>query len=72
MYSFSAATEHDNLLQCLLNFPDADDEVASPHPLDFQALATAQNQDNHLLQELQAKPHQYYASVLIDHNVQLT
>ena len=52
------------------NFPDVDDEVASPHPLDFQALATAQNQDNHLLQELQAKPQQY-ACVLMDHNVQL-
>ena len=43
MYSFSAATEDDDLLQCLLNFPNVDDEVASPHPLDFQALATAHN-----------------------------
>ena len=52
-----------------LNFRDMDDDT-SPHPLDFQALATAQNQDNKLLQELQADP-QHYARVLMDHNVQL-
>ena len=45
------------------------DDDTSPHPLDFQALATAQNQDNTLLQELQADP-QHYARVLMDHNVQ--
>ena len=43
------------------------DDDTSPHPLDFQALATAQNQDNKFLQELQADP-QHYAHVLMDHN----
>ena len=44
--------------------------MVADDPLDFQALATAQNQDNKLLQELQADP-QHYALVLMDHNVQL-
>ena len=68
-YAFSAATDVDDLLQSFLNFLDRDDDT-SPYPLDFQALATAQNQDDTLLQELQADP-QHYARVLMDHNVQL-
>jgi len=31
--------DDDDMLECLLNFPDMEDDV--PHPLDFQALATA-------------------------------
>ena len=41
------------MLECLLNFPDMEDNV--PHPLDFQALAIAQTQDAKLQHKLQNK-----------------
>ena len=69
LYSFSVATDDDALLQCLLNFPEVDDDQ-SPHPLDFQVLATAQNTDEHLQQKLVDDP-THYARMLMAENVQL-
>ena len=46
-YAFSVTMDDDDMLECLLNFPDMEDNV--PHPLDFQALAIAQAQDLSLI-----------------------
>ena len=69
LHTFSVATDDDDLLHCLLNFPEVDDDQ-SPHPLDFQAIATAQNTDEHLQQKLVDDP-THYARMLMAENVQL-
>ena len=38
--------DDDDMLECLLNFPDMEDNV--PHLFDFQSLAIAQTQDSEL------------------------
>ena len=68
LYSFSAATDDDDLLQCFLNFPEVDDDTQ--HPLDFQAIAEAQADDEHLQQQVLQDP-QHYAQVLMAPNVHL-
>ena len=52
-YAFSVTMDDDDMLECLLNFPDV------PHPLDFQALAIAQTQDAELQHKLQTDPTHY-------------
>ena len=53
-YAFSVATDDDDMLECLLNLPDMDDNAS--HLLDFQVLALAQAQDAELQHKLQTDP----------------
>ena len=53
--------DDDDMLECLLNFPDMEDNV--PHLLDFQALAIAQAQDAEVQHKLQMDPTRYMRRV---------
>jgi hypothetical protein len=54
------------MLQCFLNHPDVDTE--HPFALDYQTIATAQDQDPELQQKLADKPQQY-ARIVMSHDV---
>ena len=60
-YAFSVTMDDDDMLECLLNFPDMEDDV--PHPLDFLVLAIAQAQDGELQHKLQKDPTHYIQRV---------
>ena len=64
IYAFSVATDDDAMLECLLNFPDLDYNTS--HPLDYQAIATAQQNDAGLLQKLETNPTKYSREMVED------
>jgi transposase InsO family protein len=65
---FSVATDDDDMLQCFLNFPEIEDDEV--HPLDFQALAAAQEQDA-VLQNKIINDQTHFMRILMDNNVNL-
>ena len=64
LYTFSVATDDDDMLECFLNFPEVDYNAA--HPLDYQAMANAQQQDAELLQKLETNPAKYSRELVED------
>ena len=56
------------MLECMLNFPEMDYDMS--HPLDYQAIATAQQQDARLLHNLENEPMRY-SKKLLEANAEL-
>ena len=67
-YAFSVAMDNDDMLECLLNFPDVKDNTSHLH--DFQALASAQAQGAGLQHKLQMDP-TWYTRRIFDTRVNL-
>ena len=63
-YAFSVATDDDEMLECLLNYPDLDANTS--HLLDYQAMATAQQNDADLLHRLETSPAKYSRKLVED------
>ena len=67
-HAFSVLQDDNDMLECLLNFPDM--QVNANHPLDYQSIAVEQLLDIELVQKLETNPTKYMKK-MVDDDVEL-